>query len=255
MLRQLRPVFYSVDNQPEVLSGWINPKTQDVFTTKADNLNDIEVVPRARPAFQTGERVEFTGCVALYPCPDITPNERGNVASWDLDTGAVSIFLEGIHDGLEDNTLIIVPFHDDSVVQSLRRFRNGVEPLPVEEDHSNRSMVWVVAALALATPAALLIDNTVGYVMAPSAFGLAVLVMALVFGRLPAVVLALIAPVVSNFFLGAGLGFEWPAGHEVFRACLWLFVAVVAPWLEAHSTEVKARADAIAQLLRSHKTT
>lgn len=152
-VRNLRPVFYSLDNQRDVLSGWINPQTLDVFTTKADNEREIEVVPRALPAFHTGERVEFTNTIELYPAEDIRPRDRGHVAAWDIETGAVSIYLEGVHDGLEDNTLIVTPFHDDWIVCDLKRFTDGKVPVPFKR-RRGISAVWKAFWLGLAAAGA-----------------------------------------------------------------------------------------------------
>lgn len=121
-IRTFRPVFYTTEGMADVLSGWINPETRDVFTTKADNEMEVELVPRARPAFQIGERVEFTDLIELYPAEDILPHERGHVAFLDEEIGAVGIFLEGVHSGLEDNTLVIRPFHDAWILEAVRRF-------------------------------------------------------------------------------------------------------------------------------------
>lgn len=140
-IRHLRPVFYTIEDSAAVLSGWINPISRDVFTTKADNEMDVELVPRARPAFQIGERVEFTDTVELYPAEDILPHERGHVAALDED-GAVSIFLEGVHSGLEDNTLIIRPFHDGWILEALRRF---------VRDESSRTTIESLKRRALST--------------------------------------------------------------------------------------------------------
>jgi hypothetical protein len=154
----LRPVFYSVEGDQAIKSGWINPKTCDVFTTLADDEMAVEVVPRAKPAFQTGERVEFADHVDLYPAEDILPRERGAVASWDIETGAVSIFLEGVHDGLEGNALVIRPFHDDWLLSVLRRFRDGVSSEHVKPP-SSWSAFWALALGMLAAGAPWVLAN------------------------------------------------------------------------------------------------
>jgi hypothetical protein len=112
----LRPTFYRPRGLSEVRSGWRAETTGDVFT---HNGTSFELVVGARVALAKGERVAFSQVVDLYPTDRIEANERGLVSHVDKETGTVSVWLEGYHMGLGDNTLTITPHHDEDTLKAL----------------------------------------------------------------------------------------------------------------------------------------
>ena len=123
-LTKRNPVFYRIGEALEIHSGWIDPETGDIWDTVYDNQMAVKVVPGAYPAFKVGQRVEFTKAVDLYPAAHVLGGERAHVAYLEA-SGEIGLFLEAVHIGLEDNTLPLVPFHNEEQMASVRVFKGA----------------------------------------------------------------------------------------------------------------------------------
>ena len=115
----LKPVFNRIGEALEIHSGWIDPETDGIWDTANDNQMAVKLVPGAYPAFKVGQRVEFTKAVDLYPAAHVLGGERAHVAYLEGSSGEIGLFLEAVHIGLEDNTLPLVPFHNNEALASV----------------------------------------------------------------------------------------------------------------------------------------
>jgi len=124
-LTKRNPVFYRIGEALEIHSGWIDPETGDIWDTVYDNQMAVKLVPGAYPAFKVGQRVEFTKAVDLYPAAHVLGGERAHVAYVEGSSGVIGLFLEAVHIGLEDNTLPLVPLHNNEALASMRVFKGA----------------------------------------------------------------------------------------------------------------------------------
>lgn len=137
----LRPVFFRAGAFLEICSGWIDTKTMDIWALSEDvrnlsvrclsvdaktasslmciRLNDDEgmvLVPGAKPALLSGERVRFRHEIDIYPEGFVEPGDRGVVVRRDRTTGTVEVCLEGFQIG--DNLLALTPHQVEHEVLS-----------------------------------------------------------------------------------------------------------------------------------------
>jgi Domain of unknown function (DUF4118) len=225
----MRPTFYRARGSSDILSGWQARTTGDVFTSKGV---EFELVAGARPALLKGERVQFNRPVDLYPTDFIEQGESGIVSHVDGDTGTVSVWLEGFHNGLGDNTLMLTPHADEEALAAV-----GIFTDPMRLPRAMRNPVhWISFALALSTllvtaPVATLLHYHVAEEQPFMVFAAAVAWVSVVFGHRSALALALVTPLVNNlvsvapewtftpltpweyagmaFYVATALGFPW----------------------------------------------
>lgn len=123
-LSDLRPVFFRVLG-PAIREGWIrttclpnveiwgeHDTLKDLgFPLDPPNSLGLSRVPQARLALLIGERVRFARDVDLHPLTYVEQGERGVVGRRDRTTGAVEVWLETYHRGLDrwSNALLLQP--------------------------------------------------------------------------------------------------------------------------------------------------
>ena len=61
----------------------------------------------------------------LYPAAHVLGGERAHVAYVEGSSSVIGLFLEAVHIGLEDNTLPLVPFHNNEALASMRVFKGA----------------------------------------------------------------------------------------------------------------------------------
>lgn len=139
----VRPAFYRPRGSELVVSGW-QAATGDIYTLDASGLQYV-LVAGARRALIMGERVEFVRAIDILT-DYIEERERGIVSHVDLETGTVCILLEGFHNGLGDNTLMVTPHIDDETLTAL----GGSLPLKTVLSPPVSAAASVAATMALA---------------------------------------------------------------------------------------------------------
>jgi hypothetical protein len=233
-LTNLKPAFYRVAGTLAVQSGWINEATGDICDTEEGDFMAIRVVPNASLAFTIGQRWEFTAPVDLSPYAFVAGSERCHVASIDKVTGEVGLLLEGIHNGLDGNLLVIVPFHDDAVLARLVEFK------PKRCVRTSPSLLWVGAVFAVTVPLAYLMTLFFPPHTASILMGVAVVCTAIILGQSHAVLLALAFPLARNLLIvPPALAFSIPTADEYVRAATWVAMALLVPWLCSSAKAVR----------------
>jgi hypothetical protein len=236
-LTNLKPAFYRIAEGQAVQSGWINTATGDICDTEDGDHYRIRVVPGARLAFTVGQRVEFTAPVDLYPYDVVLAGERAHVAACN-EEGEVSLLLEGIHDGLEDNTLVLVPFHDAETLSSVQLFQPVARPKSCYK--ASPSLRWSVAIFVAVCPVAFMLAQILEHHTASIVFGIAVVCTSIVLGSSHALILALLCPLVRNLLLvPPALTFTPPTADEYVRTAVWIGMAILVPWLCEHAKRLR----------------
>lgn len=111
---KVRPTFFSQGEK--VVAGWCDELGLFFILDEGGSLQRAFNV---RQSFEAGQRVEFSEALDLHPSDYIERGERGVVSHVEQTTGVVSILLEGLHMGLGDNTLALVPHLDDETVNMI----------------------------------------------------------------------------------------------------------------------------------------
>jgi hypothetical protein len=188
-------------------------------------------------AFQVGQRFEFIKSVDLYH-DRITERERCHVAACH-GTGEVELLLEGVHDCLEGNTLMLTPFHDDETIACLRVFEAVPEPRKVCR-RERPSLWWVVPIFGVAVPLAWGLSMLFEAPTPTIAFGVTVVLTAIVMGADHALLLALAFPLMRNLLLvPPALTFNAPTPDEYIRAAAWIILALLIPWLCQNARSIR----------------
>jgi hypothetical protein len=228
-LTNLKPAFYRVAGTQAVQSGWINEATGDICDTEDGDHMRVRVIPGAKPAFTIGQRLEFVAAVDLYPYDVVTIGERAHVASIDLQSGEACLLLEGIHDGLEDNMMVLTPFNDEEVLASVRDFEEVVK---ASHSAPRPSLWWAAAIFGAVVPLVVVLAAILPSTSVTMILGCVVVLTAIALGSLHALTLALLFPLTRNLLIiPPELEFSAPTADEYIRAATWVALALLVPWL------------------------
>jgi hypothetical protein len=240
----VRPAFYRPREGGVILSGWQATTTGDIYTLDESGQGYV-LVAGARPALLKGERVEFNHAVDLYPSDYIEERERGIVSHVDLDTGTVSVLLEGVHMGLGDNTLTLTPHNDEEALAAL----DGLSPplistsLKREAADSALSMACAVATLMVTVPLTLAVQHFDPSRYPSFVFALAVAWASIALGQRSALVLAAVTPFVFNLVIvPPAFSFTPLQPFEYVLTAYYFAVALFFPWVSKGGFNLLRRA-------------
>jgi K+-sensing histidine kinase KdpD len=170
-----------------------------------------------------GDRVRFHRAVDLYPTDYIEADERGIVSHVDAESGTASVLLEGLHNGLGDNTLALTPHHDDHTLSALETFKPRRGVFAMRGMAEGRETAWgVVAGLAtllVTVPLSLMLFEVMPERVPAVFFILGVAWVAVAVGMRSGLVLAAVTPFVYNVLI-----IPPQYGLTVFTAWEWVLV-------------------------------
>lgn len=225
-----------------MLSGWQATTTGDIYTLDETGRGYV-LVAGATPALLKGVRVEFTRAVDLYPTDFIEERERGIISHVDAETGTVSVLLEGVHNGLGDNTLTLTPHQDEEAVAALERFKPRTMRCSGHAPESFRAVLCGLATLLVTTPVTVLVHHFIPQRQPAILFMCAVAWVSIALGQRAALVLAAVTPFVYNLFIVPPAFSFTPIGpwEWVVTAC-YFGVAMTFPWAVSNGKELVHRA-------------
>lgn len=239
----LRPAFYRPREGGIILSGWQATTTGDIYTLDKSGQR-FELVAGARPALGKGSRVEFERALDLYPTDYIEERERGIVSHVDGETGTVSVLLEGVHNGLGDNTLTLTPHEDEEALAALShsKARKG-RTVPKRTVDNCVAVLCGLATLLVTAPLSILFQFFAEERNPAIFFAAGVAWVAVAFGQRAALVLAAVTPFIYNLLIvPPQFSFTPWQSYEWFLAATYFGIAVTFPWTCSRGTWIVRRA-------------
>lgn len=103
------------------------------------------------------------------------------------------------------------------------------------------SILWGLTSLAVTVPLGALLVQQLGHGAVMSLL-LGVVVVALIFGAVPALVLSIASTVMLNLLLGPALAFQVPIVFEAIAAAGFLISSLLVPWLAERRGNIRTKA-------------